>query len=90
MEDIKPPPKNRLQFNIAITYFERRAIPKQVPRYEKNMFLGYEYLLEDEKECEQFYLKLNRMPASVEEVDTAFAQLKAMTKSYMETKGLMK
>ena len=86
------PPKQRLQFNMALAYFERLARPLDKPEYHPvtKQFMGNRLVLESEKELDQWYFEFKRFPLTEDMVDHAFKQMSTMVKHYMKKEGLIR
>ena len=87
----KIPPKQRLQFNIALTYFHRLKKPKtkKVWNHTLKMFFP-EKILEDEKELTQFYISLKDFPVKKSHVQSAFKDVEKMMIQTMAKLGMIK
>ena len=90
MSNLAMPPKQRVQFNMALTYFQRLNQP--IVNKVRNPLDGkiYDQLtLESEQELDQWYFEFKKLPLPEHIVDQALAQIGKQIKFEMRSKGYM-
>lgn len=90
MSALEMPPKQRVQFNFALTHFTRLDQPRVVK--QRNPLDGKIYdnlVLENEQELDQWYFEFKKFPLPEDVVEKALAQVIEQIKHEMRSKGFM-
>ena len=82
--------KKRLQLNVAITMFEKLNQPQAKLGRDERGNQVVDYVLESEKELNQFGIELKGFPANVEAVKEVFKDLERMMLHELSRLGLIK
>lgn len=90
MSSLLMPPKQRIQFNMALTHFTR--LDKPIVNKVRNPLTHQivdELVLESERELDQWYFEFKQLPLPEHIVDEALEQVKKQIKFEMNRQGMI-
>ena len=91
MSKLALPPKERIQFNMALTHFRRLDKPLVTKKIHPITRQPIDELtLESEKELDQWYFEFKKFPLPENIVDEALKQISDQIKYEMKQQGMIR